>query len=67
MNPKKLNPAAPGRALAGSGDWISSAAIDFHPNTTALALQQILRRVAISPSVALVLAEHAGILREARA
>lgn len=63
---KKLNPATPGRALTGSGTLISSAAIDFHPTTTAIAIKKILARVSVSEHVALVMAGHAGFLREAR-
>jgi len=66
MRSKKQNPAAPARAHAGSGNLISSAAIDFHPNTTATAIKKILARVAVSPSVALVIAGHAGLVKEAR-
>ena len=66
MHLEKLNPAAPGRAHAGSGNLISSAAINFHPTTTALALKQIFRRVAVSEPVALVIAGHAGLLQEGR-
>lgn len=66
MRLETLNPTAPGKASMGSGNLISSAAIDFHPTTTALALKRILNRVAVSPSVALVIADHAGLLREAR-
>jgi hypothetical protein len=66
MHLEKLNPAAPCRALAGSGSLISSAAINPDNITTALVLKKILGRVAVSPSVALIMAKHAGLLREAR-
>jgi hypothetical protein len=66
MHLEKLNPATPARALTGSGNLISSAAIDFHPITTALALKQIYARVAVSEPVAVLMAQHAGLLREVR-
>ncbi|MBN9440699.1 hypothetical protein [Bosea sp. (in: a-proteobacteria)] len=68
MHLEKLNPMTPpARAsLIGSGNLISSAAIDFHPTTTALALKRIYARVAVSEPVALLMARHAGLIREAR-
>ncbi|CAH1656737.1 conserved hypothetical protein [Hyphomicrobiales bacterium] len=66
MHLEKLNPAAPCRAHAGSGDLISSAAIDFHPTTTVFAIKKILARVSVSEPVALIIAAHAGLLREGR-
>ena len=65
MAHKKLNPAAPCRAHAGS-EMQSWAATHSEFNTTALALKRILSRVAVSPSVALVIAAHAGLLKEGR-
>lgn len=65
MAHKKLNPAAPCRAHAGS-EMQSWAATHLDHTTTALALKKILARVTVSPSVALVIAAHAGLLPEAR-
>ncbi|MNL87307.1 hypothetical protein D3C87_2163990 [compost metagenome] len=65
MHIEKLNPA---RALAGAAgsEMQSWAATHSEFNTTALALKRILSRVAVSPSVALVIAAHAGLLKEGR-
>lgn len=65
MHLEKLNPATPGRALTGS-EMQSWAAAHSDNTTTALALKRILARVAVSEPVALVIAAHAGLLREAR-
>jgi hypothetical protein len=65
MSHEKLNPAS---ALAGAAGSefanLTGCSSDF--TTTALALKKILTRVAVSPSVALVIAVHAGLLREVR-
>ncbi|AMJ63060.1 hypothetical protein [Bosea sp. PAMC 26642] len=66
MTHKKMNPKAPCRAAKGSGTSISSPAINSDNITTALALKRILARVTVSPSVALVIAAHAGFLPEGR-
>ncbi|MBN9454289.1 MAG: hypothetical protein J0I42_20320 [Bosea sp.] len=50
----------------GLGNGLCLAAVLPEHTTTALALKRILSRVAVSPSVALVIAGHAGLLKEAR-
>jgi hypothetical protein len=65
MKHKKLNPAAPARAHAGS-EMQSWAACGSDTTTTVFAIKKILARVAVSQSLALVIAGHAGLLREAR-
>lgn len=60
MHLEKLNPAAPGRALTGS-ELQSWAATHSDHITTAIALKKILARVVVSPSLALVIAGHAGL------
>ena len=62
---KMKNPTAPGRATMGS-EIQSWAAHGSDLNTAALALKVVFRRVAVSEPVALVIAGHAGLLREAR-
>lgn len=62
----KTNPTAPCRASVRSGNMISSAAINPDNITAALALKQIYERVAVSEPVALVIAAHAGLLKEVR-
>jgi hypothetical protein len=66
MQLEKRNPTTPARALIGFGSQISSPAIEPDHITTAFALKKILSRVAVSEPVALVIAAHAGLLREAR-
>lgn len=63
-----LEKSIPSRAsnAAGTGNVISSAAINPDTNTQALALKLILARVAVSEPVALLMARHAGLIREAR-
>jgi hypothetical protein len=66
MQHQMMNPTTPGKAFMGSGIQISSAAIDPDNSTAALAIKRILARVAVSEPVALVIARHAGLIREAR-
>lgn len=68
MRLEKLNPMTPALAggVIGSGNLISSAAINPDSTTTALALKQIYSRVAVSEPVALIIARHAGLLKEGR-
>lgn len=61
---KQSRPAALSSADLGNG--LCLAAVLPEHTTTALALKQIFRRVAVSEPVALVIAAHAGLLREAR-
>ena len=66
MSRKRKNPTAPGKARMGSGSQIT-AAIDSPENTTTrLALKKIMARVAVSESVALLLAGHAIAVDRAR-
>lgn len=60
-----MNPTAPVTATAGS-ELLRWAASNSDLNTQRLALNTILRRVAVSEPVALTIAAHAGLLREAR-
>lgn len=65
MAHKKLNPASALTGAAGSEFAnLTGCSSDF--TTTALALKKILARVTVSPSVALVIAAHAGLLSEVR-
>lgn len=62
---KTKNPTAPFTATAGS-ELLRWGASNFDLNTQRLALNSILRRVAVSEPLALVIATHAGLLRGAR-
>lgn len=66
MHLTNSNPATPARALTGFGTSLSSAASNSDHTTTAIAIKKILSRVAVSEHVALVIAAHAGLLREVR-
>ncbi len=59
------NPTAPGRAAMGS-EIHSWGADGSDSTTTTQAIKKILARVSVSEHVALVIAGHAGFLREAR-
>lgn len=63
MQLQTTNPALVG---AGLGKNAFLAGSDTEHTTTALALKQILKRVAVSESVALLIAKHAGLGKEAR-
>lgn len=64
MHLEKLNPATGAKAVAGSIAFLAGCNSD-HIITT-LALKRIYSRVAVSQNVALVIAAHAGLLREVR-
>lgn len=66
MQAEIRNPGAPGGALAGSEVVLGWAASGSDLNTQRLALNSILRRVAVSEPLALVIATHAGLVRGAR-
>jgi hypothetical protein len=68
MQLEMMNPTTPVLAggVIGSGNSICSAAINPDHITTALALKKIFTRVAVSEPVALIMARHAGLIREAR-
>lgn len=65
MHLEKLNPTAPGRATMGS-EIHSWGADGSDLTTTTLVIKKIMARVSVSPSLALAMAGHAGLLREAR-
>jgi hypothetical protein len=65
MHDNEMRPAA-GQSGTGLGISLSSAASNSDHITTAFAIKKILARVAVSQSLALVIAAHAGLLREAR-
>ncbi|PZN97775.1 MAG: hypothetical protein DCF30_15850 [Hyphomicrobiales bacterium] len=66
MHLEKMNPTTPARAFIGFGVSQSYAACDLEHITISLALKQIRERVAVSEPVALIMAQHAGLIREAR-
>jgi hypothetical protein len=55
------NPGTPGRALTGLGSQISGAAIEPENIMTILALKKIYERAAVSPELAKIMAQHAGL------
>lgn len=61
MRTRKQNPAAPARALAGSGTSISSAAIRPDQYTIAPVIATLRRRFGLSDHVAALIADLAGI------
>lgn len=65
MHLETTNPARPVSALAGSG-FAGLAGCDLDHTTANLAIKKILDRVAVSEALALVIAGHAGLLKEAR-
>lgn len=65
MYQNEMRPAA-GQSGTGLGISLSCAASNSDCNTTAHAIKKILARVSVSEPVALVIAAHAGLLREAR-
>jgi hypothetical protein len=54
------------RKSADLGNGLCLAAVLPEHTTTALALKRIYARVAVSEPVALLMARHAGLIREAR-
>jgi hypothetical protein len=66
MQLETMNPTTPGRAVIGFGVSQSSAACVPEHITISLALKQIRQRVSVSEAVALLIAGHAGLIREAR-
>jgi len=66
MQLQNRNPVKPVSALTGLGGIAFLAGSDTEHTTTAAAIKKILTRVAVSEPVALVIARHAGLIREAR-
>lgn len=65
MHLNEMRPAT-GQSGTGLGISLSSAASNSEHSITAFAIKKILARVSVSEDVALVIAAHAGLLKEAR-
>lgn len=66
MQAEIRNPGAPGGALTGSEVVLGWGASNSDLNAQRLALNAILRRVAVSEPLALAIGAHAGLIRESR-
>jgi hypothetical protein len=65
MHLNEMRPAA-GQSGTGLGISLSSAASNSDNIITIVAIKKILSRVAVSEPVALIMARHAGLIREVR-
>lgn len=65
MHPNETRPVTRKSADLGMGPCLAAIVLPEH-TTTALALKRIYARVAVSEPVALLMARHAGLIREVR-